>query len=130
MLIRFVTTEIHEDSQVAAGIFMAAQKLRDRGDLPFYEYEAMADVLAWFDLYLAEPWRFSRTLRRRQPRAISWFRSSATEHIRKAWEMAAVLENNDMPIRLLKTNAPGYVVYEDDYQIVAEPFGKMSLLLR
>jgi hypothetical protein len=130
MLVRFVTTEIDECSQVAAGIFCAAYRLRDRDDLPYYEHEVLLDVLRWFDLYLERPWRFSRTLRPRLRIAICWFRPSATEHIRKTWEMASVLENNDVPIRMLKTDCPGYIVYEDDYQVVAEPYGKTRVYLR
>jgi hypothetical protein len=59
---------------------------------------------------------------RRQSKAVCWFRSSAAEHLRRVWEMIAILENNDVPIFMIKTEKPGYVVYEDVVQVVAEPF--------
>jgi len=41
--------------------------------------------------------------------------------------MAAILENNGVFIRTLKAKKVGYVVYEDEYQIVAEPFADLKL---
>ena len=128
MLIRFVTTWIDERSQVAAGIFVAAYNLLERGDLPFYEHESLTDALRWFNCHLQRPCRFSRTLRPRLRIAICWFKPSARAHIGKVWEMVAVLENNDVPVRILKTDCPGYIVYEDEHQVVAEPYGRMKVL--
>jgi hypothetical protein len=130
MLIRFITTEIHGRSRVAAGIFVAAYRLRDSDKLPFYDHETLTEALRWFEFYLKRPYRFSRTMRPRQPVAISWFKSTATDHISKIWEMVAVLENNEVPVRLIKTVTPGYIVYEDEHQIVAEPYAEMCLWFR
>ena len=33
-----------------------------------------------------------------------------------------MLESSDLPIWMLKTSLPGYMVYEDEFQVVAEPF--------
>ena len=54
--------------------------------------------------------------------AISWLRDSATCHIRKMRELAALLESYELQVEMLTTSRPGFVVYEDDYQVVAEPF--------
>ncbi|HNO78413.1 MAG TPA: hypothetical protein PKN33_10175 [Phycisphaerae bacterium] len=54
-------------------------------------------------------------------RAISWFRSTANEPIQKVRDMAALLEVNDVHVRMVKTNDPGTVIYEDDWQVVAVP---------
>ena len=35
--------------------------------------------------------------------------------------MVWILENCGINIRVLKADKPGYIVYEDEYQIVAEP---------
>jgi hypothetical protein len=37
-------------------------------------------------------------------------------------ELVAVLENHGVPVHILKTTRPGYVVYEDEFQVVSEPF--------
>jgi hypothetical protein len=36
--------------------------------------------------------------------------------------VVAILQNHGVSVRMLKTDRIGYVVYEDEYQIVAEPF--------
>jgi hypothetical protein len=36
--------------------------------------------------------------------------------------MVAILENHDIWVETLITARPGYVVYKDEFQVVAEPF--------
>jgi len=55
--------------------------------------------------------------------ALSWFKDSAIEHIRKMHGLAQILRAHDVHVEVIKTDRPGYVVYEDAYQITAEPFG-------
>jgi hypothetical protein len=59
---------------------------------------------------------------RKPNKAISWFRHSADEHLNHVRELVAILQNHGIIVQLLKTDRVGYVVYEDEYQIVAEPF--------
>jgi len=121
--------EIDEDSQVAAGIFVAAYELLREANLADYEYEHLHDLLRWFDENLRRPSRFSRSSHPSlKNRAICWFRSSAREHVRKVHEMIVVLENNDVRVRMIKAGRIGYVVYEDEFQVVAEPFADMRAL--
>jgi len=56
-----------------------------------------------------------------------WFKASAKDHIDKIREIIAVLENYDVSVRMIKTERPGYVVYEDQFQIVAVPFADSDL---
>jgi hypothetical protein len=37
-------------------------------------------------------------------------------------EIAAILERNDVRVSQITTDRPGYVVFEDDHQVIAEPF--------
>ena len=78
-------------------------------------------IFRWFNENLERPARFSRKPRR-QPKAVCWFKPSAKEHLKRIWELVAILESNDVLVHLIKTKTPGYVVYEDDFQLVAEPF--------
>jgi hypothetical protein len=59
---------------------------------------------------------------RKRQNGLSWFKDSAPEHIRKMREMSALLEHHDIRVRMIKTTRPGYVVYEDEFQVVAVPF--------
>ena len=72
------------------------------------------------DSTLPEP-PFCRT----KKRAISWFRDSAREHIAWIRGLVAILENHGVAVQMLKSNHVGYIVYEDEYQVVAEPFADM-----
>ena len=125
MFLRFVTAEIDRATRVETGVFSAAYDLYYSERLPAYERERLRDIFDWFNLYLKEPTRFYRTSRR--PRgAICWFRPTAREHIARAHEMAAVLEENDTPVWQIKAAKVGYVVYEDEHQVVAEPVADMG----
>ena len=36
------------------------------------------------------------------------------------WDTVAIIENHDVPVRLLKSRNPGKVLYEDEHQLVVE----------
>ena len=127
MFIRFVSGDIDARSHTQAGLFCAAYKLIYESDLPGYELDRLLDLLAWFNLYLRSP--FESRLRKswRSSRAICWFKSSAQEHLEKAREMIFLLEDNDVYIRTIKSEKIGYRLYEDDAQVLAQPFADMRL---
>jgi hypothetical protein len=76
---------------------------------------------AWFNENLEKPRFFGRN---RLSLGICWFKTSATEHISRIRQMADVLERNGIYARKIRTDRPGYVTYEDEWQLVAEPFRK------
>jgi hypothetical protein len=49
---------------------------------------------------------------------------SATDHIGLAREVAEILRQHDVVVETILTDRPGFLVYEDDFQIVAEPFSE------
>jgi hypothetical protein len=125
MYLRFVVPEIDRASQRPLGVFHAIGNLRDWGWLGPYEEEQAELLREWFSQNLLKPPRFTASkppYYRKQPKAISWFKDSAKEHITRARSMAAIIENHGIPVTMLKTVRVGYVVYEDEHQIVAEPF--------
>ena len=123
MFIRFVIAGADEDSRWPQGLFQAVGDLRDQGVLAAYERQAADSVFQWFNQNLPVPKRFSRSKKRRaQKTAISWFRDTAHDHIRHMQDLAAILRVHDVSVTLLTTERPGYVIYEDEFQIVAEPF--------
>lgn len=130
MFVRFVTTDLHRESQQELGVFHAAGKLRDSGSLSRAEEDLLQEIRDWFSTYLQKPKRFTSAkppyYRKRQD-GISWFKDSAHEHIGKMREMISLLEHHDVPIRMIKTARPGYVVSEDEFQIVAVPFADSDL---
>ncbi len=128
MFLRFVVGEIDDTSRVAAGVFVAAYELRDSSQLPEYQHEHLKELLSWFDRNLRKPARFRRSrYSRGENKGIAWFKSSARMHLAKIRELIQILEANDIQVRTVKTKRPGYIVYEDLHQIVAEPFTDLNL---
>jgi hypothetical protein len=123
MLIRFVVRERDSDSQVERGLIHAAEDLRCQGRLAAEEQDRVHELLRWFNRHLPVPGRFARS---RRPsackRAISWFKPTAGECLDRMQALAAVLHGHGRAVERLTTDRPGYVVYEDDDQVVAEVF--------
>ena len=127
MFIRFVSGEIDPDSQVPAGLFSAALDLLWSDILPDYEFEALREVRDWFNLHLHSPFDYLPHARR-YDRAICWFKSSAREHLARAWELVEILERNDILIWTIKAHRVGYVHYEDSVQVFARPYDDVRRL--
>jgi hypothetical protein len=125
MYLRFVVAEFDEDSERELGVFHAVRNLREKGRLFPYEEEQHDLIREWFNENLEKPSRFTSSkppFYRKKNRAISWFKDSALEHLNRIRSLVAILENHGVFVQMLKTDRVGYIVYEDDYQIVAEPF--------
>lgn len=123
MYVRFVTARQHPDTGVQMGIFQTNRLMPPYGQVADWDEERLAAIKDWFGQHLEKPERVARS---RRPNghhaAICWFKSSATEHIARARELAALLEQYGIQTEMLTTDRPGYVVYEDEFQIAAEPF--------
>jgi hypothetical protein len=129
MYLRFVVADIDEDSERALGVFHAVWNLRDAGKLYPHDEEQHDSIRWWFDDNLEKPTRFTASkppFYRKKSKAISWFKDSATEHLARVRELVAILEAHGVPVRMLKAQRVGYVVYEDEHQVVAEPFADMT----
>jgi len=129
MYLRFVVAEIDEDSERPLGVFHAVRGLRDAGKLHDYEEEQHDFLRWWFSENLERPARFTTAkapFYRKRNRALSWFKDTAVEHLEYVRELVMILENHGVYVRMLKAKRVGYVVYEDEYQIVAEPFADMT----
>lgn len=123
MFIRFVVPSRHEDSHCLTGIFFAACGLCDGRRLSEDEQERCDEILCWFNRNLPIPGQFSRSKKRDAcGKAVCWFKDSAALFIRRMRELAVMLEQHNICVEMLRTVKPGYIVYEDPYQIVAIPF--------
>jgi hypothetical protein len=126
VLLRFVLLHAHPDTAVEEGIFGAAYRLRDALHTLHHDRLELKDLLSWFEANLAQPQRFNRTKSkgyyRRNTAGVSWFKSTAAEHIDRIRSITAILEQYGFAVSQISTDRPGYVVFEDDNQVVAEPF--------
>jgi hypothetical protein len=127
--LRFVVPDIHESSGKELGVFHAVLDLREAGKLDEHEEKLHDLTRQWFNENLEKPTRFTASkapFYRKPNKAISWFKVSAEEHLAHIRDLVAILKNHGIAVRMLKTGRVGYVVYEDEYQIVAEPFSNDS----
>ena len=125
--LRFVLPRKHPASGVRDGIFGAAYELSDSDTLSEAQERELDSLLRWFEFNIDMPFRFNRTRSkgyyRRETKGISWFKSTAHSHLEKARRLVGILEDNGFHITMIRTRNPGYIVHEDDHQILAEPFG-------
>lgn len=117
MYIRFLVGSEQQDYRWLTGAITEARLLRDEGKLARYEVEWLEQVFEWFNTHLPCPpfsdGRWSRD-------AVSWFRDTASEPLSRMWDVVALLKQHDIPVRVVRTKNPGRIVYEDDFQVVAE----------
>ncbi len=122
--IRFVIGRKDEDSHVEQGIFHAAMLALEWQQITGHDADELNGIRAWFGEHLERPDSFGRN---RLRLGICWFKTEAVEHISRIWEMARILERNGIYLKKIKTDKPGYVIYEDEWQLVAEPFRKGTM---
>ena len=115
MFVRFVGGRIDRRTHKRHGIFDAAGTAMDTLELESYDVARLRSVLDWFDEHLSTPTPLSRL-------QICWFKASAREHLARAREIQQILDANGVVIEMLTTRRPGYVVYEDEFQVAAHPF--------
>jgi hypothetical protein len=123
--IRFVNKSvINIDSCQDQGVFCEAFALRDNGSLSEEEKE-LARLLDWFDANLETPTKFARVkkpLHRAKKVAICWFKETATKHIVKIKGFLDLLSHHGAVVSQIETRKPGYITYEDEFQVAAMPF--------
>lgn len=125
MYIRFVCDELDDFSGKRLGLFHAIAKLSDSGALYEYEDKLVSSIRRWFNENLERPQSFNRSSKPHAlEKAISWFKPTAKEHLEKMYQIASILEGHGVHVHIIKTARPGYIVYEDEYQITAEPFNE------
>jgi len=124
MYIRFTTQFINQYGEPETGIFMALKYLRDDHSLTKDEdINKLKELSGWFNKNLEKPTRFSKgTSKLNADVSLSWFKDSAKEHIKKIQDLIEIAEQYDIIIDRIASRSPGYIVFEDEYQVSAVPF--------
>jgi hypothetical protein len=122
--VRFVIGRKDEDSHVEQGIFQAAAQALEWQNIRGSDADELKELQAWFSKNLEQPTSFGRDKLRL---GICWFKTGSNEHISRIWEMVQILERNGIYVKKIRTGNPGYVIYEDECQVVAEPFRKGTM---
>ena len=125
MYLRFVIAKKDEDSGRRQGLFQALADLDYADLLSSDERENYERLKKWFNAELKKPRSFSRSSKASAKNvAIGWFKDTAGEHIANMRELALILDVHGIRTETIWTDRPGYIVYEDDFQIAAVPFGE------
>jgi hypothetical protein len=122
--IRFVVGRKDEDSLVEQGVFQAVERAIEWETITGPDADELHRLCAWFNENLDKPKSFGRG---KLSLGICWFKVAASEHIGRIWQMISILEKHGIYVKKIKTDRPGYLIYEDDWQLVAEPFRRGTL---
>ena len=125
MYIRFVVDKLDCDSGKRQGLFQTIGELSEKKLLHKYEEDIVKEIRKWFSNHLEKPDSFTRSSTPHAiNKAISWFKPTAKEHIDKMRQLTVIIEGHGFHVHVVSTDRPGYVVYEDEYQIAAEPYSE------
>ena len=114
--VRFRSNLRDIDLSVPLGVFHAAGRLMEAGQLEPWLTERAQEICDWFDEHLTVP-RLGPGL----VRAVFWFRGERREMIQQLWELAILLQESGVVIEFIHTTRPGWVRYEDEFQVAAIP---------
>lgn len=118
MFLRFIVRKQDQGSRSFVGLFTQAYDLRDSHDLERHEEERIEDFLGWMRKNLEAPKCLDEP---ENERAICWFKHTAKTPLEKAWEVVSLLRERGVPIEMIKTDDPGTIIYEDEWQVAAKP---------
>lgn len=126
MFLRFETHLRHEETGVKAGAFHVAYELLEAESLEPVERREIRLALDWFAEHLPIPQRLACS---RRPGAhsngVCWFKSTAARHVSQVRYLAMLLRQQQIAVIERRAANPGYIAFEDDFQVVAEPFAEM-----
>lgn len=103
------------------GLFRALIHLDDGGLLQPGLRDSLRRSSEWFNSWLGVPPQISFKSRSEWRDGKCWFNARARWHMPRIWEMAWALKSCDVPVRLMETEDPGLITYEDQAQVVAIP---------
>ncbi len=90
MFLRFVNFRQVESMQAKEGIFRVAGDLMERNDVAQNTIDRTERLLVWFTDNLEAPEKFNKTKSkgylRKNTKGLSWFKPTAVEHIKRAFQ--------------------------------------------
>lgn len=125
--IRFVVPgRIDPQSEATVGVVSIAYELLCSEDVRLEWRAELKLRLRWVEQNLAVPSRFNRTCSkgsyRRKARGLSWLRAECSEPIDAMRALSDAVAACGFEVTQVCETRIGFVVYEDAFQAVAEPF--------
>lgn len=123
MYLRFITQFINENNQTETGFFNAIEFLELNPLTKDEDIVRLKFLHNWFRNNLsAPPWFKKPTGKSYEAKSLSWFKDTAKQHILNANEAIEILGKYDILVERISIKNPGYIEYEDEYQVSAVPF--------
>jgi hypothetical protein len=115
MFVRLVVGGESEGHRHLNGLVTEAKALLKAGALSAAEEALLEEHYEWLNANLpVPPYRTSAW-----PKTVAaWFKDSAREPIRRLWAIGAMLDDHGLPVRMLRSQNPGKIYYEDELQVV------------
>ena len=119
--VRFVVGVRSEPVHALTGVFAISRELLDADRLESWEADRLREIYRWFNENLpCPPFRAKLDGGEWTSDAVAWYRHDAIWMIRRMWEIVALLREHDEPVRFVRSEEPGRILYSDDWQIVAD----------
>ena len=123
MYIRFITEFKNDYGEIRNGVFQAAAFLRKSEQTYEFDKHRLLEIRNWFNANLTKPNRFSKSRKKYAATvSLSWFKDTAVEHINWMYDLKSVLEKYDIIVEVVMREDPGYILFEDDYQVSTLPY--------
>ena len=122
MYLRFVITQLDEDSRLPTGLFTVAYDLLDRARFADGDGLRVRHFLNWCSDNLPTPPKTFVA-----GRAVFWFKSSgseAKECIERMWELTSLIRECGYHVEVHKCRKLANICYEDKFQVAAYPSAK------
>jgi hypothetical protein len=113
--VRFLRFAIDHPGIGKVGLFRSADVLEEDCDFTPAVNSQLRSILNWFNENLPAPDHLPK-------RAVCWFRSDATESLRRIRDLVELYRQADRFVWMQVARNPGRVVYRDAYQVAAVPY--------
>lgn len=115
--------------KIDCGLFTAARLEIDEGRFKENDKRKIQRIFRWFNNNIIAPPFSKKHGKEWSQYVICWWKITAELPIKKLKPLCELLESYGLYTRIIYTTNPGKIVYEDKWQIVAEPKPRMTARL-
>ena len=118
MFVRFVVDHLNKQSGINQGILGVAFRIGREAKLQGLDQMMLNDHLDWLQSAFTTPDIFDQP---ENLKGICWFKQTQSEIISRVKTIVPLVEKCGLQVTELRSDAPGTVIYEDEFQVVAIP---------
>lgn len=121
--VRYQATEVNRHGN-RVGIFALANSLARGGELSSRDYQWWRAANEWYDAAYPDPSSTDPGVYDHgvNPHAQAWFKTTAGDLLARIPGYLDLLNRYGVPYEELQSSSPGRILYEDDVQIVVDPY--------